>query len=118
LRQLERIRASDADGAAVARAIQNLLRRYALQLFGYDAVAGLSGDSWLSFVASQGGTSLSGTFGKSLLNAAYGHQDSDDRQQWFLAAERFIARAGRKWQRRSLRDSVTGALGSSRGHGS
>jgi hypothetical protein len=96
LRQLEGLRFSDADGPAVARAIQNLLRRYALYVFGYETVARLTGDKWLEFVALHSGTSLVGESGQSLLSAAYGHHDVDDRRQWLLAAERFISRAGRK----------------------
>ena len=96
LRQLRKIEASDADGTVVARAIQNLLRRYALQVFGYEAVAGLSGAMWLDFVVTQGGSALAGDAGSSLLRAAYGHHDQDDRRAWLEAAERFIARAGRR----------------------
>lgn len=96
LRQLRRIRASDADGAAVARAIQNLLRRYALHVFGYEATASLTGEVWLEFVVSQGGTLLAGRTGRSLLGAAYGNQERDERREWLEAAEGFIKRAGRK----------------------
>lgn len=96
LRQLRRIQASDADGTVVARAIQNLLRRYALQVFGYEAVASLTGDLWLEFVVTQGGSALAGSAGSSLLRAAYGYHDQDDRRAWLEAAERFIARAGRR----------------------
>lgn len=98
LRQLRKIRASDADGTVVARAVQNLLRRYALHLFGYEAVASLTGEVWLEFIISHGGTALAGGPGKTLLQAAYGHHEQDDRKQWLEAAERFIARAGRKRQ--------------------
>ena len=110
LRQLEILRFSDADGPAVARAIQNLLRRYALYVFDYDIVARLTGDTWLEFVASQSGTSLVGESGQSLLSAAYGNHDIDDRQQWLLAAERFIARAGRKRPTGSQPESAPEAL--------
>ena len=96
LRQLQKIRKSDADGTAVAQAVQNLMRRYALHVFGYDAVASLAGEAWLQFVVSQGGNALAEGPGATLLRAAYGHPDQDDRGQWFQAAERFIARAGRK----------------------
>jgi Domain of unknown function (DUF4381) len=96
LRQLRRIQASEADGTAVARAVQNLLRRYALQVFGHEATASLTGEPWLEFVVSQGGTPLAGSPGRSLLTAAYGNHDQDDRREWLQAAERFIKRAGRK----------------------
>ena len=96
LRQLRRIRASDADGAAVARAVQNLLRRYALHVYGYEATASLTGEAWLEFVVSQGGTRLAGGPGRSLLAAAYGNYEGDERREWLQAAEGFIKGAGRK----------------------
>jgi hypothetical protein len=95
LRQLRRIEASDADGIAIAQAVQNLLRRYALQLFGYEAIASLTGDAWLDFVISHGGSALAGSTGKALLGAAFGYQDQDARQAWLQAAEHFIVRARR-----------------------
>lgn len=93
LRQLRLIRASDADGAAVARAIQNLLRRYALAVFGPARVARLSGEAWLTFVIDAGGEALAGSPGRTLLAAAFGNQTSDEREQWIAGAERFIKRA-------------------------
>ncbi len=94
IRQLRVIRASDADGPAVARATQNLIRRYAVEVFGRDRVARLTGEEWLSFVMSAGGEALAGAPGRSMLAAAFGNQASDDREQWFAAAEGFIRRAG------------------------
>jgi hypothetical protein len=93
LRELRSIRASDADGAAVARATQNLLRRYALAKFGQERVAKLSGEAWLRFVVGAGGDALSGGAGHSLLSAAFGNHTTDDREQWLAGAERFIRRA-------------------------
>ena len=95
LRQLHLIRASDADGAAVARGIQNLLRRYALTVFGHDQVAKLTGESWLRFVIAHGGSPLTGASGRSLLMAAFGNYAGDDREQWAAGAEGFIRRARR-----------------------
>ena len=94
LRQLQVIRASDADGAAVARATQNLIRRYALAVFGHSRVARLTGDAWLQFVADAGGDALAGAPGRSMLAAAFGNvASSDDRAQWTAGAEGFIKRA-------------------------
>lgn len=93
LRQLRVIGASDADGAAVARAIENLLRRYALMVFGRDRVAKLTGESWLQFVAVHGGDTLTGAPGRSLLSTAFGNHAEDDREQWLAGAEAFIRRA-------------------------
>jgi hypothetical protein len=93
LRQLQLIKASDADGAAVARATENLLRRYAVAVFGNDRVARLTGESWLQFVVSAGGDALAGAPGRSLLKAAFGHHSQDDREHWIAGAEGFIKRA-------------------------
>jgi Domain of unknown function (DUF4381) len=94
MRQLRLIRASDADGAAVARATQNLLRRYALEVFGRESVSRLTGEAWLRFVMDRGGDALAGAPGRSMLAAAFGNTQADDREQWFAAAEGFIKRAG------------------------
>ena len=95
LRQLRVIRASDADGAAVARAIEDLLRRYALTVFGHDRVAKLTGEAWLQFVITHGGGALAGAPGRSLLRTAFGNHVDDDRGRWLAAAESFIRRAPR-----------------------
>jgi len=82
LRQLRIIRASDADGAAVARATQNLIRRYALAVFGHGRVARLTGEAWLRFVVDCGGEALAGAPGRSMLAAAFGNAGAtDDRVQ-------------------------------------
>jgi uncharacterized protein DUF4381 len=96
MRQLRVIRGSDADGPAVARATQNLIRRYAVEVFGPERVARLTGEEWLGFVMSAGGDALAGAPGRSLLAAAFGNAGSDDREQWFAAAEGFIRRAGKR----------------------
>ncbi len=96
LRQLRLIGTSDADGAAVARAIQNLMRRYALAVFGHDRVAKLTGESWLSFVIAHGGVPLAGAAGRSMLTTAFGNHVDDERQQWLAGAEGFIRRAARQ----------------------
>jgi hypothetical protein len=93
LRQLKIIKASDADGAAVARATQNLIRRYALAVFGRERVARLTGERWLQFVIDGGGDALAGAPGRSLLAAAFGNHDQDEREQWIAGAEAFIRRA-------------------------
>jgi hypothetical protein len=93
---LHLVQASDADGAAVARGIQNLLRRYALTVFGPEQVAKLTGESWLRFVIAHGGGALTGASGRSLLMAAFGNHAGDDRDQWAAGAEGFIRRARRQ----------------------
>lgn len=96
LAELRRVRASEADVIRAARAIQNLLRRYALARFGGDRVARLHGDAWLRFLANGGAEALRGAPGQSLLRANFaGKLDPDrvgDREVWFAAAERFVRR--------------------------
>ncbi|MGH8257213.1 MAG: DUF4381 family protein, partial [Steroidobacteraceae bacterium] len=56
LRELLRIRtASEFDIPASARAIESVLRRYAVAVFGRARVARLSGMAWLEFAATHGG---------------------------------------------------------------
>jgi hypothetical protein len=93
LRELELIRTSDADGPAVARSVQQLMRRYAIAVFGESAVAKLVGEAWLAFVVAEGGSALSGAAGPSLLGAAFGNHSSDDRKEWLTAAESFVRKA-------------------------
>ena len=94
LTELRRIRASEGDVIRAARAIQNLLRRYALARYGADRVARLHGDAWLRFLANGGAESLRGTPGQTLLRANFAGQLDpdriDDREIWFAAAERFV----------------------------
>ncbi|HWG28922.1 MAG TPA: DUF4381 domain-containing protein [Steroidobacteraceae bacterium] len=100
LRELKLIRSSDADGPAVARALQQLMRRYAIAVFGETAVAKLAGDAWLAFVVAEGGSALAGAAGTSLLVAAFGNHAGGDRQEWLTAAESFIRKAGVQRRRR------------------
>jgi hypothetical protein len=60
LRELREIGARDDDGPAIARAIEDLMRRYALAVFGRERVASLAGNSWLGFVAGEAGMSAPG----------------------------------------------------------
>ncbi len=101
LHELGRIKASATDGPTTARAIQNLLRRYALAVFGAERVARLSGESWLRFVGAEGGTLLAGEVGRSMLLAAFGTHASDERDRWIAAAEAFVRKASPA--RRALR---------------
>jgi uncharacterized protein DUF4381 len=115
LRQLQVIRASDADGAAVARATQNLIRRYALAVFGHGRVARLTGEAWLKFVVDAGGEALAGAPGRTMLAAAFGNVGAaDERELWTAGAEGFIKRAGAAGGRGSARaadDSRRGRSG-------
>jgi hypothetical protein len=95
LRELRTIRADDSDIVASAQAIESLLRRFAIAVFGTARVARLTGDAWLAFVVAEGGAPLAGETGRSLLAAAFGGVASNDRERWITAADAFV-RAGRK----------------------
>lgn len=100
LRELRAIRADDSDLVASARAIESLLRRFALAVFGSARVARLTGDAWLAFVAAQGGTALAGEAGRSLLATAFGGCASNDRESWIAGADAFVRAARRGAQAR------------------
>lgn len=93
LRELERIRASGLEGTAAAWAIESLLRRYAVALYGKARVAKLTGPAWLEFASAAGARGLAGEAGRSLLAAAFGQRASADCEGWFAAAAEFIRRA-------------------------
>lgn len=96
LRELRAIRAAEPDPVARARAIESVLRRFALAVFGSARVARLTGDAWLTFVADHGGTALAGETGRSLLSNAFGGGGSDERERWLSGADAFVRGARRK----------------------
>ena len=95
--ELRLLRERGLEPADAARAIQSLLRRYALAVFGRDAAARLSGETWLRFVVDSGGDAFWGHSGRALLAAAYGdaHRavSETERDGWFEAADQFLRRA-------------------------
>jgi len=96
LRELRAIRTGESDVVSSARAIESLLRRFAVAVFGTAQVARLTGDAWLAFVAAQGGGALAGESGRSLLATAFGGGVSDDREHWIAGADAFVRRARRE----------------------
>ena len=96
LRELRRIRVGDSDPQSSARAIESLLRRYAMAEFGRERVARLAGEAWLAFLGAEGGTALAGEQGRSLLRAAFGAHPLDERSEWLAGADAFVRHAGRK----------------------
>lgn len=96
LRELRAIRAADCDLVASARAIESLLRRFAIAAFGSAKVARLTGDAWLAFVAAHGGARLEGQAGRTLLATAFGGGASDDRDSWIAGADAFVRQARRR----------------------
>jgi hypothetical protein len=97
LRELRLIRESAIEDSDAARAIENLLRRYAIALYGREAVARLTGGAWLEFARAAGAERLSGDAGRSLLAAAFGGGGPADREDWLTAAVEFIRRSARTW---------------------
>ncbi len=90
LRELARLEELASDDQALASAIENLVRRYALARFGHTAVAGLSGQRWIAFVVAHGGDAWAGTTGSSLLRAAWGSLVEADRSAWLSGARGFL----------------------------
>lgn len=92
MRELRLIRSSPLEGAEAARAIENLLRRYALALHGQRRVARLTGAKWLQYAGASGGEALAGDVGRSLLAAAFGRDPGNrtDRDRWLAAAAQLI----------------------------
>ncbi len=96
LRELRAIRVDDSDLVSSARAIESLLRRFAVAVFGGAQVARLTGEAWLTFVAAHGGAELAGEHGRSLLATAFGGSASSDRDSWIAGADAFLRCARRK----------------------
>jgi hypothetical protein len=90
LRELDRLDKEAHDDLQLARELEHLMRRYALAVYGRDAVAGLSGDGWLAFIAGHGGADLSGETGRNLLRVAYGSPAPADRAGWLKGARDFM----------------------------
>ncbi len=93
LRELKSIEAAAIDDMEVARSVEHLLRRYAVARFGHDAVAGLSGERWITFIAAHGAAEWDGDTGTSLLHAAFGGTANSHRATWLTGARAFI-----KWK--------------------
>lgn len=89
LRQLE----AASDPVALARGLEQLLRRYALARFDREKVARLNGDAWIDFVIAHGGAAWAGETGKDLLRTAYGSTASVDRALWLKGARDFLNKA-------------------------
>jgi hypothetical protein len=99
LAQLQAVSGQDGgDDATIARGVQQLLRRYAIARYGRDAVAALSGDAWIDFVVSHGGSDWAGDNGRAMLRCAYGGDPTlldgsaspADRERWLNGARAFV----------------------------
>jgi len=90
LRELKQLESRRGDDLQLAGELQDLLRRYAVASYGREAVANLSGESWLAFIVAHGGKELAGEAGQSLLRAAYGSRLLNDRTPWLQGARGFL----------------------------
>ncbi len=91
LRELAKIESSTVGDAALAHALEQLIRRYAVVRYGREAVAKLSGSRWLAFAIARGATPWQGAAGESLLQAAYGGTPQQtDRARWVAGARAFL----------------------------
>lgn len=101
LRELAHLQAAarvDAnDDVSLAHGLQQLLRRYAVVRYGRQRVAALSGDAWIAFVVSHGGTDWAGDTGRQLLRCAYGGGTTvgnELRERWLRGARAFVKAGG------------------------
>jgi hypothetical protein len=90
LKELTLLDQTPLTDAAWAAALERLVRRYALARYGRDAVAGLSGQRWIDFVATHGGVDWQGEAGAALLQAAYGGPVQPNRARWLAGALAFF----------------------------
>ena len=90
LSELKELESTPSDDTRLARELEHLMRRYAVAAYGREAVAGLSGESWLAFIACHGGRVLAGESGQSLVRAAYGGPAQPDRKRWLEGARGFL----------------------------
>jgi hypothetical protein len=117
LRELRRIGSDDADLRHSAGAIENLLRRYAMAVFGRERVARLTGEAWLTFLGTEGGAPLAGESGRHLLSTAFGGEAYDERPSWLAGADAFVRRAGRdaRARRKERRSDASAAKSAPQG---
>jgi hypothetical protein len=91
LRELMRMDGDTFGDAELARALEHLVRRYAVACYGREIVAGLSGTRWLAFAVAHGATQWEGATGEALLQAAYGGTPQQPhRARWVAGARAFI----------------------------
>jgi membrane protein implicated in regulation of membrane protease activity len=91
LRELAKLEATTVGDAALARALENLVRRYAVVRYGRETVARLSGSRWLAFAVAHGATQWEGDTGAALLQAAYGGTPlKTERARWVAGARAFL----------------------------
>ncbi len=90
LRELARIESTTVGDAALARALEHLVRRFAVARHARETVAGLSGVRWIDFAVAHGATQWQGATGAALLQAAYGGSHQAERARWVAGARAFL----------------------------
>ena len=91
LRELAKLESETLGDAALARALEHLVRRYAVARYGREAVAGLSGNRWLEFAIVRGAVQWQGVVGEALLQAAYGGTPGrSERVRWVAGTRAFL----------------------------
>lgn len=88
LRQLQQ---HNSDNINIAAELSTLIRRTALYYFQRDAIAGLSGKEWLTFLNNSGHTDqFTDKAGQLLLDAPYRKQNSTDLEPLFNLTEQWL----------------------------
>jgi hypothetical protein len=100
LKELRALRTARLDDRLAARAIEDVLRRYAVTVFGRGRVARLAGADWLAFLGARGAGALEGELGRALLASAFGNAPAAERTRWLAAAESFVRQGRRRARRR------------------
>jgi len=99
LRELAAIERAQLGDGPTARAVENVLRRYALTVFGHARVARLSGEAWLAFLGERGAPGLEGELGRTLLASAFSARPEPARERWLTAAAAFVRHTRRRARR-------------------
>lgn len=91
LNALRKLAKDNADNINIAAEISTLIRRTALYYFKRDAIAGLSGKAWLTFLNNSGHTDqFTDQAEHLLLNAPYRKQNSTDLEPLFKLTEQWL----------------------------
>lgn len=90
IRELEILQRHTHEDTQLAASLQDLMRRYAIAVYGRETVASLAGEEWLAFIVTHGGTELTGETGQSLLRAAYGSHMLGERAAWLRGVHGFL----------------------------
>jgi hypothetical protein len=90
MNEFKKLETGQIDDVQLAKELEHLMRRYALAAYGHQAVAGLSGESWLTFITGHGGGILAGEAGQGLIRAAYGGAAQADRSRWLEGVRGFL----------------------------